>query len=111
LPHQAPSAGLLNRKPFIFFIITRTPKIVKHYFSLFEHFFGVFPFFPKNFCSCVREKAKILLSGKNRFSGSLCRKSACFLQNPEKDSEEFLQDILWNLVLTFLRFCGIIQVS
>jgi hypothetical protein len=73
----APSAGLLNRKPFIFFIIPRSPKIVKHYFGFFEHFFGVFPFFPKNFCSIVREKAKILLSGKNRFSGSLCRKRAC----------------------------------
>ena len=74
----APSPGLLNRKPFIFFIIPRTPKIVKHYFSFFEHFFGVFPFFPKNFCSFVREKAKLLLSGKNRFSGSLCGKRACF---------------------------------
>jgi hypothetical protein len=70
-----------------------------------------FRFSQKIFAHVFGKRPKFFYPEKTSFREAFAEKELVFLQNPEKDSEGFLQDILWNLVLTFLRFCGIIQVS
>ncbi|MBQ2204107.1 MAG: hypothetical protein II405_06635 [Oscillospiraceae bacterium] len=70
-----------------------------------------FRFSQKIFARLFGKRPKFFYQERTGFREAFAEKELVFLQNPEKASEEFLQDILWNLVLTFLRFCGIIQVS
>ena len=70
-----------------------------------------FRFSQKIFARVFGKRPKFFYPERISYREAFAEKELVILQNPEKDSEELLQDILWNLVLTFLRFCGIIQVS